>query len=186
MVAYGSLARVLHIKGTMEPFPGILKRSKKGYHPITLDREQKRWLRAIYPTTENRVVEKAMGITHPTLYRIVREMNLKKSAEGLQAIKQRAADAHARRNKHERLRMMSGLEQTKCGNIRMRAYTKKQSHCRHRAVTIHNYIIYPARVMKENDPDRWKIFYDDETQRSARFEKTCQRYGLEIEEYKEL
>ena len=169
----------------MLPFPGTIKRAKTGYHPVVLNREQKRWLRETFPVTENRLVEKAMGITHPTLYGRVKEMKLKKSAEGLQAIKQRAADNHRLQNKHERLMLMSGQPQEKCGNIRIRAYTKKQMHCRHRAVALYNYIIYPGKSMAEHDPDRWKIFYDDETQRSARFEATCQRYGLTIEEMRE-
>ena len=170
----------------MQPFPGHIERDKKGYHPVVLNREQKQWLIEAFPVTENRLVEKAMGITHPTLYRLVKELKLKKSEEGLKAIKQRAADNHRLQNKHERLRLMSGQRQEKCGNIRIRAYTKKQLHCRHRAVVIHGYIIYPGKSMTEYDPDRFKIFYDDETQRSKRFEATCRRYGLKIEEYKEL
>ena len=169
----------------MQPFPGNIKRAKTGYHPYILNREQKRWLKETFPVTENRLVEKAMGVTHPTLYRIAHDMKLKKSEDGLKAIKQRAADNHRLMNKHERLRLMSGQKQEKCGNIRIRSYTRKQAHCRYRAAALYNYIIYPGKSMKEHDPDRFKIFYDEQTERSNRFEKTCIRYGLKIEPMKQ-
>lgn len=170
---------------TMRPFPGIIKRGKTGYHPVVLDRDQKKWLREVFPVTPNPLIEREMGITHPTLYRLVKLLGIKKSPEGMKAIMKNAADNHRLQNKHERLRLMSGQRQEKCGNIRIKAYTKKQIHCRYRAVSLYNYIIYPGTELKDHDVDRYKIFYDGDTQRSARFEATCQRYGLTIEEYKQ-
>lgn len=169
----------------MEPFPGILKRSKTGYHPFVLNREQKRWLRETFPVTENGLITKAMSITKPTLKRLVHELKLQKSPEGLAAIKKRQGEYHRILNNNERRRLMSGHTQEKCGNIRIRAYTKKQVHCRHRAVSLYGYIVYDGMAMSDHDPDRFKIFYDEETERSAKFESTCNRYGLTIEKMKE-
>lgn len=169
----------------MEPFPGILKRAKTGYHQFVLNREQKRWLRESFPVTENGLVAKAMSISIPTLKRFVHELKLQKSPEGLAAIKKRQWEYHRILNNNERRRLMSGCKQEKCGNIRIRAYTKKQMHCRNRAVDRHGYIVFNGMGMSDHDPDRFKIFYDEETQRSARFESTCRRYGLTIEKMRE-
>ena len=169
----------------LQPFPGPIERDKKGYHPVVLNRKQREWLRDVFPVTENKYVTDAMGITYPTLYRLVKKHKIRKSEEGMKAINRRHCDNHRIQNHQERLRMLSGHQQTRCFNIRMKAYTKNQLQCRYKATHFHNYIVYDGKDLKDGDPDRWKIFYDDETQRSKRFEDTCKRYGFTIEEMRE-
>ena len=170
----------------MRPFPGELKRSPVGYHPYLLNDEQEAWLRDTFPVTENRRIVKAMGLTWPSLYRIVRALGITKSEEGLAAIKKRQGEDHHHLNHHFRLLHMSGQASDRCTNIRIKAFTKKQVHCRHRAATLYGYVVFNGYDLRDHDTDRYTIYYDDNTRRSTRFEATCQRYGLKIEEYKEL
>ena len=170
----------------MRPFPGELRRSPTGYHPYILDAEQEAWLREIFPVTENRLVEKAMRTTHPTLYKLVKALGIVKSKEGLASIKKRQGETHHHINRHFRLLHMGGQANDRCTNIRIRAFTKKQVHCRHRAATLYGYVVFNGYDLRDHDTDRYTIYYDENTKRSARFEATCQRYGLKIEEYKEL
>ena len=81
---------------------------------------------------------------------------------------------------------MSGQASDRCTNIRIKAFTKKQVHCRYRAATLYGYVVFNGYDLRDHDTDRYTIYYDDNTRRSTRFEATCQRYGLKIEEYKEL
>lgn len=166
----------------MEPFPGTLKRAPDGYHPYVLNKKQEAWLRATFPVTENRIVEKTMGVTHPTLYRIVSQLGIRKSAEGMKAIMQRQHIDHKRMNRHNRLLLLSGHHPDRCTNIRATAYTKKQVHCRHRAVNLYGYVVYNGHALHDGDDERYKIYYNEETRRSARFERTCRKHGLTIEE----
>ena len=166
----------------MEPFPGKLRRAPDGYHPYVLNEEQEAWLRATFPVYENRLVEKAMGITHPTMYRIAHQLGIAKSEEGLRAIKQRQAESHHQMVKQERIRLMSGYRSEKCTNIRAQPYTKLQAHCRYRAVNKYGYMVYNGYDLRDGDDERYKIYYNEETRRSAMFERTCRKYGLTIEE----
>lgn len=169
----------------MKPFPGYIKLATTGHHHVELDRKQKQWLREVFPVTENTLVAKAMGISYPTLYRLIKKHKLKKSEEGIRAIMERARTNHRRMNHQERLRMLSGYRQERCFNIRMKAYTPVQCQCRYKAARFHNYIVYDGKDMKDGDPDRFKIFYDEETNRSKRFEETCKRHGLSVEPMKQ-
>jgi hypothetical protein len=166
----------------MTPFPGTIARSPDGYHHYILNDEQKAWLRDTFPVTENRLVAIAMGITYPTLYRIVSSLKLVKSEEGKKAIQKRQCEDHARMNRHHRLLMLSGHHPEKCTNIRVTPFTKLQINCRNRAVTKYGYMVYNGFDLRDDDADRYKIFYNKDTRRSARFEATCRKYGMTIEE----
>ena len=167
----------------MKPFPGILQRSKKGYHPYVLNKEQKAWLRETYPVTENRLIAKAMGASWPSTYKLVKQLKLHKSKEGLQTIYERQRHQHSRMNRQARLSLLGGTQPEQCTNIRLKPYTKKQMHCRHRAVKLYGYIVYDGHYLRDNDPERYCIFYDSDTQRSKRFEDTCAKYGLTVKAY---
>ena len=166
----------------MTPFPGTIHRSTDGCHKYILNDEQEAWLRATFPVTENRAIAYAMGITYQTLYRIVHSLGLKKSEDGMKAIRQRQCNDHARMNRHNRLLMMSGHHPPKCTNIRTKPYTRNQTICRSRAVHVHGYMVYNGFDLRDDDDERFKIFYNEDTRRSARFEATCRRHGLTIEE----
>lgn len=168
----------------MIPFPGPLMRASDGCHPYVLNAEQESWLRATFPVTENRVIEKAMGVTHPTLYRIVLQLGIRKSGEGMKAIRQRQGDRHRQMVKYERVRMLSGYRHEKYHNIRLKPYTKSQVLCRYKAVKLYGYMVYAGNELRDDDDDRYKIFYNEETKRCGRFEDTCRRHGLTIEKEK--
>ena len=171
------------INCVMKPFPGQLKRSSTGCHPYILNDEQEAWLRETFPVTENHIVAKAMGTTWPTLYRIVKLMAIEKSEEGIKAIRQRQREWHNRMNRQARLLLLGGTTPSTCHNIRLQRYTKRQLQCRHTATKLYNSIVYNGYDLKDFDPARYVIYYDEETKRSARFEKTCAKHGLTIKEY---
>jgi len=165
----------------MIPFPGKLNRATRS-HPYTLTAEQEAWLKATFPTTENTVIAKAMGISYPTLYYMAKRLNLEKSREGLRAIHIRQGQQHSSMNRHERLRIMSGEKSARCKNVRAMPYTHQQVSIRHKALQ-RGYIL-PTNP-DDHSPDRYTIFYDDETKRSSTFEANSKTKGFIFQNEKE-
>lgn len=146
-------------------------------HPYILTDEQKDWLRETFPVTENRKIMEVMGISWPTLHKLAHELGLRKSEEGLKAIRQRKCEEHKRMNRHHKLLLMSGQKLTRCTNLRQQPYTKRQVDLRRSALD-RGYLL--DEDISEGSPGRYAIYYDDETPRSARFEETCRQHGLTV------
>jgi hypothetical protein len=162
----------------MRPFPGYLQKVTSKAHPYTLNDEQKAWMVETFPVTENRKMMAVMGISWPTLHKLAHELGLRKSEEGLKAIRHRNSEEHRRINRHHKLLLMSGQKITRCTNIRQQPYTKRQIDLRRSALD-RGYLL--NEDISEGSPGRYAIYYDDETPRSARFEETCKRHGLRVE-----
>jgi len=147
-------------------------------HPYTLTIEQKEWLSETFPITENRRIMAVMGISWPTLHKLAHELGLRKSDEGLKAIRQRKCEEHKRINRHHKLLLMSGQKITRCTNLRQQPYTKRQIDLRRSALD-RGYLL--DEDISEGSRGRYAIYYDDDTIRSERFEETCKRHGLRVE-----
>ena len=143
-----------------------------------LNDEQKAWMADTFPVTENRKMMEVMGVSWPTLHKMAHELGLKKSEEGLKAIRQRKCEEHKRINRHHKLLLMSGQKITRCTNLRQQPYTRRQIDLRRSALD-RGYLL--DEDISEGSPGRYAIYYDDETPRSARFEETCKRHGLRVE-----
>lgn len=161
----------------MRPFPGEMQKVVSKAHPYILTDEQKDWLRETFPVTENRKIMEVMGISWPTLHKLAHELGLRKSEEGLKAIRQRKCEEHKRMNRHHKLLLMSGQKLTRCTNLRQQPYTKRQVDLRRSALD-RGYLL--DEDISEGSPGRYAIYYDDETPRSARFEETCRQHGLTV------
>lgn len=72
----------------MPDFPGVIQRSNRQY---ILNDEQTEWLKNVFPIYENKRIAEKSGLTNTTLHSIARRLGLKKSADGLKAIKHRQA-----------------------------------------------------------------------------------------------
>ena len=131
-----------------------------------------------FPVTENRKMMEVMGVSWPTLHKMAHELGLRKSEEGLKAIRQRKCDEHKRMNRHNKLLLMSGQKITRCTNLRQQPYTRRQIDLRRSALD-RGYLL--DEDISEGSSGRYAIYYDDETPRSARFEETCKRHGLRVE-----
>ena len=71
----------------------------------------------------------------------------------------------------EQLRMIYGMERkTKLKVVVLKPYTRSQTHHRHSALQ-RGYLL--DMDCSEGQPGRYVIYYDDETQRSAKFEANC-------------
>ena len=162
----------------MRPFPGELQKITSRAHPYTLNDEQQAWLCETFPVTENRKMMAAMGVSWPTLHKLAHDLGLKKSAEGLKAIRERKCEEHRRMNRHHKLLLMSGHTLTRCTNLRLKPYTKRQIDIR-RCALDRGYLL--DEDISEGSRGRYAIYYNDETERSARFEETCKRHGFTIE-----
>ena len=143
-----------------------------------LNDEQKAWMTETFPVTENRKMMEVMGVSWPTLHKMAHELGLRKSEEGLKAIRQRKCEEHKRINRHHKLLLMSGQKITRCTNLRQQPYTRRQIDLRRSALD-RGYLL--DEDISEGSPGRYAIYYDDETPRSARFEETCKRHGLRVE-----
>jgi hypothetical protein len=119
-----------------------------------------------------------MGISWPTLHKLAHELGLRKSDEGLKAIRQRKCEEHKRINRHHKLLLMSGQKITRCTNLRQQPYTKRQIDLRRSALD-RGYLL--DEDISEGSRGRYAIYYDDDTIRSERFEETCKRHGLRVE-----
>lgn len=166
----------------MTPFPGELQKVVSKAHPYMLTDEQQEWLRDTFPVTENIHIVRAMGISYPTLYKLAKRYGLKKSDDGMNAIRKRQGEWHKRQCRQERLRLLGGGQPRECTNIRLVAFTKSQISRRNKAVKLYGYIVTSGHEMHDNHPDRWVIFYDRHTKRSKSFESNGQKDGFIFKE----
>lgn len=162
----------------MKPFPGEMQKVVSKSHPYTLTAEQQDWLREIFPVTENRKIMEVMGVSWPTLHKLAHELGLRKSVEGMKAIRARKCEEHRRMNHHHKLLLMSGKTLTRCTNLRLKPYTKRQIDLRRSALD-RGYML--DEDISEGSLGRYAIYYDSNTKRSARFEETCKQHGLCVE-----
>lgn len=100
---------------------------------------------------------------HPTLYRRM------------------MAERGERRRKlyrMERLRLMSGMPQeTRLRNVVLKRYTRSQVNHRYAALK-RGYWFYDDS--SERGGERWNIYYDKDTERSARFEENLRKDGFSV------
>lgn len=76
----------------------------------------------------------------------------------------------------EKLRVIYGMERkTKLRAVVMTPYTRSQTHHRHNALR-RGYLL--DEDCREGQPGRYVIYYDDETQRSSKFEANCIKDGF--------
>jgi hypothetical protein len=76
----------------------------------------------------------------------------------------------------EQQRMIYGMERkTKLKVVVLKPYTQSQTHHRHSALQ-RGYLL--DTDCSEGQPGRYVIYYDDETQRSAKFEANCIKDGF--------
>ena len=76
----------------------------------------------------------------------------------------------------EQRRMIYSMERkTKLRMIVLNKYTQSQTHHRHKALKRGYLLDYDC---SEGQPGRYVIYYDDETQRSAKFEANCIKDGF--------
>lgn len=165
-------------RSDIPPFPGSMQKIVSKSHPYMLTPEQQAWLAETFPVTENRRIMEVMGISYPTLYKLAHGLGLKKSKEGLEAIHRRQCEEHKRVNRHHRLLLMSGQKITRCTNLKVQPYTKRQIDIRRSALD-RGYLL--DEDISEGSHGRYTIYYDDDTKRSVRFEQTCKSNGLRIE-----
>jgi hypothetical protein len=79
----------------------------------------------------------------------------------------------------EKMRLLYGLERkTKLKPVVLVPYKRSQAHHRHNALK-RGYLL--DEDCSEGSPGRYVIYYDDETQRSERFERNCIKDGFRFE-----
>lgn len=209
-------------------------------HRLIINEEQREWFCRWFPTTENKRLAKAMGISLYKLHCFAKELNLTKSEAGLKAIKRRQTKAMTKTNYRngcydrkrghplseatiagrrkwfeeyrkglrewpsvamkecdpkrykalqekrsqsrkniiakEKLRILYGLErQTNIKVVVMKPYTRSQIIHRMSALK-RGYLL--DMDCSEGQPGRYVIYYDDETERSAKFEANCIKDGF--------
>lgn len=162
----------------MRAFPGYLQKVTSKSHPYTLNDEQKAWMAETFPVTKNRKMMEVMGVSWPTLHKFAHELGLKKDAEWLKYTRKRNCEEHKRMNHHHKLLLMSGQKITRCTNLRQQPYTKRQIDLRRSALD-RGYLL--DEDISDGSRGRYAIYFDDDTIRSERFERTCKRHGLRVE-----
>lgn len=155
----------------MKKFPGTVGKEKR---KKVLNDEQKDWLVKWYPTTECNRLSAAMGISDYKLHCLAREMGLKKSEKGLEAIRRRrdkrAAASNEKNGCYDRKRGHPVSAATMAG--RARRFEEERLGLRENA---------QMRIKRE-DPERYKRWIGNlsaERRESIRKEKMRMVYGLE-------
>jgi hypothetical protein len=93
-----------------------------------------------------------------------------------QAVKELRAQNRRELIEKEKRRVVYGLERkTKLKMVVMKPYTSSQASHRYNAL-LRGYLL--DEDCSEGQPGRYVIYYDDETQRSERFEKNCIKDGF--------
>jgi hypothetical protein len=134
---------------------------KRGHTPseATLDGNRRRW------------EEYRQGLREST-YETLRRVDPKR----YQAVKELRAQNRRELIEKEKRRVVYGLERkTKLKMVVMKPYTSSQASHRYNAI-LRGYLL--DEDCSEGQPGRYVIYYDDETQRSERFEKNCIKDGF--------
>ena len=134
---------------------------KRGHPPseATLEGSRRRWREEREGLRENGYLR--MKRDNPKRYAAIKE---KRSRERKEMIRK------------EQRRVIYGMERkTNLKMIVMKKYTRSQTHHRHSALK-RGYLL--DMDCSEGQPGRYVIYYDDETQRSAKFEANCIKDGF--------
>lgn len=118
--------------------------------------------------------EERLGLRENVMLKMRRE-NPEKYAE----IMKKRSQERKESIRKEKMRIIYGLERkTRLKIIVMKKYTRSQIAHRHDALR-RGYLL--DEDCSEGQPGRYVIYYDDETQRSERFEKNCIADGFRFE-----
>ena len=180
------MANLKYSSETPDPFPGPLVKEHgsgcgkgNGGWCYRLTPEQEEWLRRWHPRTENKVLEQMSGLSHAGLAKHIKRLGLKKDTASLYAM-------HSERRKElmrkERRRVEWAIGQQTKIYIPLTPFNCAQLSCRMHALE-KGYVL--DADYKEGSPNRWKIFYDDDTPRDPRFEKNCNKNGFKVERWKD-
>ena len=134
---------------------------KRGHPPseATLKGNLKRW------------EEERLGLRENALLKMKRE-NPKKYKATMEKKRQERKESIRK----EKMRIIYGLERkTRLKVVVLKKYTQSQTHHRHSAL-LRGYLL--DMDCSEGQPGRYVIYYDDETQRSAKFEANCIKDGF--------
>ena len=134
---------------------------KRGHAPseATLEGNRRRW------------EEYRQGLREST-YETLKRTDPKR----YQAVKEKRSQNRKELFRKERLRIIYGLERkTSLKVVVMKPYTRSQIAHRHNAMK-RGYLL--DMDCSEGQPGRYVIYYDDETQRSAKFEANCIKDGF--------
>ena len=170
----------------INPFPGkvtkqvvkrpYLRQGQQFVHRVTtiiLTAEQEDWLRTYFPMIENKRLMKLSGLSDGALHRFARELDLKKSEEGMHAIKKRQA-AHIKRlcqknGYYDSMRGRPAPEEFLKANLKMWQEIRegKREH--------------PIAKMKREHPRKyrsWQKRKSEERKELARKERLRMKYGM--------
>ena len=159
------------------PFPGKIRYCGANGCSIVLTSEQEDWLRRYYPTELNKQLAFIMGIHRASLSRMAKKLGLTK-APAYYVMKNKRQSKHKKNMIHsERLREKWCLPRQTKYHLPMKPYTPKEI-MRRRKATERGYITGDV-----TGGDRYKLFYDEHTQRKSAFERNCVEAGFHIEQY---
>ena len=170
----------------INPFPGVITKQvvKRSYirqgkqlvqkvPKIVLTAEQEDWLRTYFPMIENKRLMKLSGLSDGALHRFARELGLKKSEEGMHAIKKRQA-AHIKRlcqknGYYDSMRGRPTPEEFLKANLKMWQEIRegKREH--------------PIAKMKREHPRKYRLWQkrkSEERKELARKERLRMKYGM--------
>lgn len=104
------------------------------------------------------------------------ETLLRRDPKKYQAVKEKRSQNRRKLIEKEKRRILYGLERkTNIKVVVMKPYTRSQSHHRYSALK-RGYLL--DEDCREGQPGRYVIYYDDETERSEKFEQNCIKDGL--------
>lgn len=161
---------------SLPPFPGPIPRVGR-YHRMELTAAQRRWLSLCYPRAESEAVRRAMGVGYTTFVIFVRMMGLHKDKSYL-AHKRREVGARvsACYKSESRRRLMVMQTKTRL-HAPIRNYTPSQAN--HRCSALRRGYWYYEDNSDEGG-ERYNIYYDDDTVRSAKFEANLLSDGFNV------
>lgn len=163
----------------IEPFPGKLTKSKALGTPYVLNESQIHWLAEWFPVTEDRTLMKMMGCSYMSVRRLAEKHGIKKDRV---AMRERFSQTMKNIIESERRRDRWGLPRNTSLMLAHKPYSSSQTAVRHRAIK-QGYVL--ATDCSYEGGHRYVIYYDENTKRNAKFEKTYRKHGFEIKEWRE-
>lgn len=170
----------------MRIYDGTIARTKRG---LVLTPAQEEWLREVFPTNPSKAIAEVLGVNVRTVIRMARVRGLDKDAQYIKdcfdICRRRAAEirrntelsvehrkkiSHAVREsfRRDRVRKTIGLQPLRNFHIPEVNFTRSQHAGRCNAVHKYNYLLdYPTPA---SGIERYTIYYDEQTERSQRFE----------------
>lgn len=157
--------------------PGTMFTLNVKGHGYKFTREQKKVFCEVYPVTQNWKVCEMFGLSASALYKIAKRWGLKKDTE---AVKLNQSVSRLKNFKVVRDRRRWGMDVNTNYHLPSEPYTMNQARLRSRAKKL-GYILGD---IDEKFGERYTIYWDSETERSALVENGCQRNGLTVKELK--